>query len=183
MMKPDRETTYAGPTGFRAGRVPHTKRRITGPLLRDDRGQAVTEFAMVVPLFAALIIVCVLFGKALYDYIQLTHSANEAARLAAVDQPQNATSLCSYLSGLGALPKGVTLWIRYQNPDGSTAPQGAGEPVSIKAVTSGSWVPLIGSTIDLSSTATMRIEQDTSTNSALTPPTSSTAFQQLCSVP
>jgi TadE-like protein len=178
MMKPDRETTHTGPAGFPAGRPPRANR---GLRIRDERGQAVTEFAMVVPLFAALVIVCILFGKAIYDYIQLTHSANEAARLAAVDQPQNVTSLCSYLNGLGALPKGVTIWIRYPNPDAATNSQGAGEPVTIKAVASGSWVPIIGSTIDLSSSATMRIEQDTSTNPALTPPTpSSTAFQQLC---
>ena len=135
---------------------------------------------MVIPLFAAVVIVCILFGKALYDYIQLTHTANEAARLAAVNQPQNVTSLCTYLTSLGALPKGVTIFVRYQNPDGSTDGEAPGEPVTIKAVASGSWVPLIGSTIDLSSSATMRIEQDTSSNGVLTPNSASTSFQQLC---
>jgi Flp pilus assembly protein TadG len=156
MIKPDRETTYAGSAGFRAGRPSHANK--VG--LRGEHGQAVTEFAMVVPLFAALMIVCVLFGKAIYSYIQLTHSANEAARLATVNQPQGpAGALCTTLSNEFALPKGVTLTISY--PDGGS--QGVGEPVKIDASTSGSWLKDIslGTLGTIHATATMRIEQNT----------------------
>src|SRR5579864_5327955 len=133
MMRPDRETTYAEPAGLRAGGPPRTTAAgMTRQGLRNERGQAVTEFAMVVPLFAVLVIVLILFGKALYDYIQLTHTANEAARLVAVNQPQSGT-LCSYLSSLAALPAGVTVTISYPNPNSSSTPQGAGEPVTVKA--------------------------------------------------
>lgn len=163
-MKPDRETTYAEPTGSRAGRFRRTNR---GLELGDERGQAVTEFAMVVPLFATLVFVCILFGKALYSYIQLTHSANEAARLAAVNEPPTGTTLCAFLNGEAALPKGVTLTISYPDTVSST-PQAPGEPVTIKASTSASWVPIIGGSLgNLTSSATMRIEQDTSTNTTL----------------
>lgn len=155
-MKPDRETTHVGSAGLRAGRA---LRR-----LREERGQAVTEFAMVVPLFAVLVIVCVLFGRALYDYIQLTHTANEAARIVAVDQPTSG-SVCSYLTGVAALPAGVTIKITYPNPDAPSVPaQQAGEPVTVKASTNAGWVPIIGSTLDLSSSATMRLEQTTGSN-------------------
>ena len=166
-MKPDRETTYAGPAGSRAGRTPRTNIVVTRKRgLGDERGQAVTEFAMVIPLFAALVIVCVLFGKALYAYIQLTHTANEGARLAAVDQPQSGT-LCTYLSGVAALPKGVTLTISYPDSASGT-PQAPGEPVKITASTSASWVPIIGGSLgSITSSATMRIEQDTSSNTTL----------------
>jgi hypothetical protein len=120
----------------------------------------VTEFAMVIPLFAALVIVCILMGKALYAYIQLPHTANEAARLATVNQPQGAAGLlCTTLSNEFALPKGVKLTISY--PDGGS--QGVGEPVKIDASTTGSWLQDIslGTLGTIDSAATMRIEQDT----------------------
>jgi Flp pilus assembly protein TadG len=129
---------------------------------RGEKGQAVTEFAMVLPLFAILVLVCILFGKALYVYIQLTHSANEAARLAAVNFPNNqpsGTTLCSVLQGEGAIAKGTTLTISY--PDGSS--QAVGEPVTVTASTNGSWVPVIN-VGTLSASSTMRIEQDTTAN-------------------
>jgi len=167
MMKPDRETTYAGPTGSRAGWVPHTKKQQTARRgLRDERGQAVTEFAMVIPLFAVLVFVIILFGKALYAYIQLTHSANEAARLASVNQPQSGT-LCSFLLTEAAVPHGVTITVSY--PDtGSATPRAVGEPVTVQASTSANWVPIIGASIgNITATATMRLEQDTSSNTTL----------------
>jgi hypothetical protein len=120
----------------------------------------VTEFAMVIPLFAALVFVCVLFGKAIYAYIQLTHTANEAARLIAVNEPATGT-VCSALSAVSALPGGVTIKITYP---GAAPIQQAGQPVTVKASASAAWVPLIGSTLDLSSSATMRLEQTTGSN-------------------
>jgi TadE-like protein len=162
MMKPKREMTYAGPAGRPTGGAPYTD-RVRG--INDEHGQAVTEFAMVLPLFALLVIVCILFGKTLYVYIQLTHSANEAARLAAVNQPQSGSSLCSFLNGEAALPTGTKLAITYN--DGGL--QSVGEPVTVKAtpVAGASWVPFIGGSLDLSASATMRLEQDTSSNSLL----------------
>jgi TadE-like protein len=161
MMKPDRETTtHADPAGLRTGRVPRTMRRLR---IGDERGQAVTEFAMVVPLFAVLVVVCILFGKAIYAYIQLTHTANEGARLAAVNQPQGGTTLCSFLSSEGALPSGVTLTISYPDNGGART---AGNSVTVQASASGSWVPII-SLGSITSSATMRLEQDTTGNSEL----------------
>ena len=156
-MKPDRELTYAGPAGLLTGRAPRAKRRPPrGLRLGDEQGQAVTEFAMVVPLFAALVIVCILFGKALYAYIQLTHSANEAARLASVNQPQSGT-LCSFLLSEAAVLHGVTLTVSY--PDGGA--RGVGEPVKVQASTPANWVPIIGSSIgSITASATMRIERE-----------------------
>jgi hypothetical protein len=162
-MKPDCGTTNHEPAALRGGRL----RRAGQPLeCRGERGQAVTEFAMVLPLFAILVTVCILFGRALYVYIQLTHTANEGARLAAVDQPSSGT-LCSYLAAEAALPKGVTVTISYPHPDAGFPAQGPPEPVTVTARTSASWVPFIG-VPNLTASATMRLEQDTTTNPALT---------------
>ena len=164
-MKPDREATYVEPAGSRAGRYRRTNKR---PRLRDERGQAVTEFAMVIPLFATLVFVCIILGKALYVYIQLTHTANEAARLAAVNyQPASGQSLCNYLATV-ANPHGVTLTISYPDPSlAFPADQGVGEPVKIQASGGTVSIPLIGRVLNLSASATMRIEDDTSSNTFL----------------
>jgi Flp pilus assembly protein TadG len=154
-MKPDRVTTYAGSAGLTTGRAP---RAIS--TLGDERGQAVTEFAMVVPIFAVLVIVCVLFGKALYTYIQLTHSANEGARLAAVNQPQGAAgALCTTARNTYGVPAGVTLTISY--PAGGS--RAVGEPVKVAASTTGSWLQDIslGTLGTITASATLRLEQDT----------------------
>ena len=162
-MEPDCGTTTNEPVAFRGGRLRRAGARATlRSGARGEHGQAVTEFAMVLPLFAMLVLVCVLFGKALYVYIQLTHSANEAARLASVNFPANqpsGTTLCTVLQSEGAIAKGTTLTITY--PDGNS--QAVGEPVTVTASTGGSWVPVIN-VGTLSASSTMRIEQDTTGN-------------------
>lgn len=159
-MKPDCGTTSHEPAASKGGRL----RRAQGvKRFRGERGQAVTEFGLILPFFAVLILVAILFGKALYAYIQLTHTANEAARLLAVDQPTSG-SVCAYLKNLAALPGGVTLTINYPNPDGPSVPaQQAGEPVTVQASTDASWVPFIGIS-NLTAAATMRLEQTTGAN-------------------
>jgi hypothetical protein len=53
------------------------------PTLRE-RGQALIEFAFVVPIFLVLLLGIVDFGWALRSWITVTNSAREAARLGAV---------------------------------------------------------------------------------------------------
>src|ERR671925_2001617 len=83
---------------------PHGRR---GPSLRgglsrcrDDRGVALTEMALVLPLLLLLILGMIDFGKAINYWIDNTHLANEGARLAVVNKnPGGATSLQDYLRG------------------------------------------------------------------------------------
>jgi Flp pilus assembly protein TadG len=53
--------------------------------LRDERGQALTEFALVLPLLLLLMLGLIDFGKAINYWIDETHLANEGARWAAVN--------------------------------------------------------------------------------------------------
>ena len=148
----NRERGSGGPGNRLRGRALTLRRR--------DEGQAVTEFALVLPLLAGLVLIMVLLGKSLYAYIQVTHSANEGARLAAVNQPQS-QSLAAYLRSVAALPGGATVAICY--PNGT---QNVGDPVQVDVFASGSWVPVINIG-QIKSSATMRLEQSTSTNSNL----------------
>ena len=52
---------------------------------RDERGTALAELAIVMPLLLVLILGMLDFGKAFHEWIDQTHVANEGARLAAVN--------------------------------------------------------------------------------------------------
>jgi Flp pilus assembly protein TadG len=54
-------------------------------LRRDERGAALTEFALVLPVLLLLLLGMVDFGKAINYWIDETHLANEGARLAVVN--------------------------------------------------------------------------------------------------
>jgi Flp pilus assembly protein TadG len=144
-------------------------------LRRSERGQSVVEFAMVLPLMALVALVLILFGKAIYAYIQVTHAANEGARLAAVNQPQS-SSLTSVLTNQYALPGGTTVAICYPNA-GSRA---IGQPIEVDVYASGSWVPFVNIG-QIKAAATMRIEQDTGSNTNLAATTTFDSTSRTCS--
>ena len=55
--------------------------------VKDSRGTALAELALVLPLLLLLIMGTLDFGKAFNEWIDETHLANEGARLAAVGYP------------------------------------------------------------------------------------------------
>jgi len=118
---------------------------------------------MVLPFIALVVILGVLFGKALYEYIQVTHAANEGARLAAVNAPPSTSpsSLGTFLHNEFALPTGASIAICYP-----TGKRTVGEPVEIDVYTDASWLSTL-SLGQIRAAATMRIEQDTTDNGHL----------------
>lgn len=54
---------------------------------RDDRGQAMVEFALVAPILLLMVLGVVDFSRAWNAYQVITHSARVGARLAVVDNP------------------------------------------------------------------------------------------------
>jgi len=122
---------------------------------RGERGQAIIEFAMVLPLLCALVLIFVAFGKAIYYYIQFTHVANEGARFAAVNEPFKAgTNLKTYLcSQVGGPPASISV----SYPNGT---QNVGDPVTVTASTSYSWFPFMNlGALQINAAETMRLEQ------------------------
>src|SRR5262249_7088189 len=109
---------------------------------RDD-GQSTVEFAMVLPLFAALVLAFLGLGKAVYYYLGVTHLAEEGARLAVVSAtimpdgtPATSASLAQYLckrittsdTAVDKAKVGVT----YGGTGGSST---AGNPVTVSVTT------------------------------------------------
>src|SRR6478735_7347122 len=56
------------------------------PSTRRDRGQALMEFALVIPLFLLLMVALFDMGRAVFAYNTLTNAAREGARMAIVNQ-------------------------------------------------------------------------------------------------
>ena len=53
---------------------------------RGHRGQALVEFALILPIFMLILVGLIDFGRAVYAYNTVNQAAREAARLAIVDQ-------------------------------------------------------------------------------------------------
>jgi Flp pilus assembly protein TadG len=143
-----------------------------------EKGQALAEFALLVPLFLILLFAIVDFGMGFHSWITVTNSAREGARVGAVHPPLNvASSPCSGKASLeqciedrvretAGLPNQDTkMFVYITNAEGQS-----GESVVVKVDYGYDFItPLaglfqffsvdaIGSTLNLSSTADMRLE-------------------------
>jgi hypothetical protein len=132
--------------------------------LRSERGQAVVEFALVVPLLCMLVIAIFHFGKVMNYWLDLNHVASEGARKAAVKTfdtyGEYETWICDRLEtselrtgGTPSIPNPSAVAISF--PEGT---HDVGDPVLVE-VSADYSVPLIGATITLRGRATMRIER------------------------
>ena len=89
-----------------------------GPARRRNRhGQALVEFALIVPIFLLILMGILDLGRAVYASSTINNAAREAGRRAIVDQTcQNVIGVAvKHSVALGALPISVT-WLA---PDGS----------------------------------------------------------------
>lgn len=136
---------------------------------RDDRGQALVEFALVLPVLLVGVIGIVSFGRAMNYNEQATHLANEAARYAAVNQVPNGASgetlgqwlrsqsdSSEFKNGTGSVGGAPTVCVSY--PAGTTS---VGSPVKVSISFSFSWLPVLKLSVTSSTitqSATMRIE-------------------------
>ena len=153
--RPSRELREPSYEGAQSSRV---RRR-----LRSERGQAAVEFAMVVPLLCLIIVAILHFGKVMNYWLDLNHVASEGARKAAVNTFASDGEYETYLrnrletaelraGGTGSIPAPSTINVCL--PEGGDV----GDPVKVQVAAAYS-MPLIGKTITLRGSATMRLEQ------------------------
>src|SRR6266705_2605869 len=69
-----------------------THNRVRQGRLRDQRGTALVELALVMPILLVLLLGMLDFGKAFNEWMNQTHLASEGARLAAVNYCPNPSS-------------------------------------------------------------------------------------------
>lgn len=133
---------------------------------RSEQGQALVEFALVLPLVIVILLGVVLFGVALNNWIDETQLSSEAARFAAVNSEHGTGELFSEASFLK--------WVTAQGDNGEVQKAKAtmcsptsktGDYVEVKLVANYTWFGLAGlfgvkAETPLTSTARMRIEKE-----------------------
>lgn len=81
--------------------------------LQTDRGQALTEFALVLPVLLLILLALFDFGRAIYAFNAVSNSAREGARVAIVDQSQ-ASGV--YIAAREAAAQGTALGLNPADP-------------------------------------------------------------------
>ncbi len=141
-----------------------------------ERGQSMAEFAMILPIFLVLVFAIVDFGMGLNAWITVTNSAREGARLGAVGAPGAGAASCSPLPGAGTIQRRVcdtadTLTPSKMTVTPTNAQGTPGSSVKVKVDYQYNFIsPLsslvsfvcpvcnVGPTLNISSTADMRLE-------------------------
>jgi hypothetical protein len=137
--------------------------------LDAEHGVAMTEFALVLPVFVLVVAGLLGFGRALFYWIEANHLANETVRWAVVDQrPDPTKTLQEYARDSGGTVEFSDARVCILVPgtdDGSggfqppTPPQ-VGGPLEVKISKPFSFVPLLDiGTITIRGSATMRVER------------------------
>ena len=135
-----------------------------------ESGQAIVEFALILPLLLIVLLLILDFGRAINYWIDTTHLASEGARLAAVDKAPGG-SLAEHIKnqadteelrtgGVGVVAPGLEVCVEY--PEG----RAVGQPVKVTVSADYNWLPFIDSEFGLtqstiSGSATHRIERVT----------------------
>ena len=144
-------------------------RRHLGRWQRDERGVALVEFALVLPILFVLLFGMLDFGRAFNYWIDTTHLANEGARWAVVNKNPGSGTLQQFIQqqadtgelrngGSAAVPDPMRVCISF-GPGGGVV----GEPVHVTASATFHWLPFISNHIGVLSTnvtgrSTMRLE-------------------------
>jgi Flp pilus assembly protein TadG len=133
-----------------------------------DRGAALVEFALIMPLLLLLIFGMVDAGWAFFQNLEVRHGAREAARLAAVDYGTETQIIAKACERMSTASPDVTVALLLPGPDGvsGTGDDGAtgiGNPA--QATVTRQHDSLTGllpffDNITLSSTVQIRLEQE-----------------------
>jgi len=144
--------------------------------LRCERGQALVEFALVLPLLLLVVLGIAEFGRALGYKDDMTHLANAASRYAAVNNSPNGNgTLADYVKstapqGLRNLLNDPSANFTFTFPDNTDPNHCVGDPVTVTIQIHFPWIggnflavhhaiPIsLDSTI--TSTSTMRLEKE-----------------------
>ena len=136
-----------------------------------ESGQALVEFALILPLFLMIVVGIIQFAVGLNFWLDMQRIANQGARWAVVNEypgcPRSgpdvpcAETLQEYLSG-SEIAKGENSTVHICFPSGATV----GNPVRVKLTQPLNFLSVVtfftpgnGLNIDLTAEATMRLEQ------------------------
>ena len=123
--------------------------------LKNARGAAIAELALILPLLLVLLLGIVDIGKAFNEWIDETHLANQGARLAAVNyKPDAGYPACPNADPTGGLgcyiQRGAAVSeLQGGRKAGSYAPQQLGAKVCISFPNVGHATPIVGDPVQV----------------------------------
>ena len=133
---------------------------------RDESGQALAEFAIILPVFLLVLFGVVQFSLAFNAANDQTHVANEVARFAIVNENPGAESLAAwgkkqlYTNYTNALNNEGKVCIRFlKNNEGRE--REIGDPVEVEVTSTTNWLPLLkleATSTTIKGRAIMRLE-------------------------
>ena len=125
-----------------------------------DRGQAVVEFAVILPVLLLILFAILQFGVVFNNYIQVTAAAREGARKAAVSRSlgTSAAETAATSAAKGAAPGLNQSNITVSFPNSPTFAQGTDVQVQVTYPYAISIIGLVVASGNLSSSTTMRVE-------------------------
>ncbi len=143
--------------------------------IRGERGTALVEFALVIPVLLLVLFGTLEFAKAFNYWIDETHLAAEGARWAVVNSNPGGGSLQQYIqqqADSSQLRGLAHVCITFPtNPASGTSGQ-VGDPVDVTVTSDYNWMPFVASRASLApstaitGSATMRLEALPSSYSA-----------------
>jgi TadE-like protein len=134
-----------------------------GRRLADERGVALTEFALVLPILVVVIAGILAFGLIFFYWLDANRLASETARWAAVDSnPFAPLTLQQHVRD--EVPNGMkdaSVCISFPGEGESDPdPREIGDPVQVKVQKTLSLVPILGlGDVEIRASATRRIER------------------------
>src|SRR5918999_1240462 len=141
-------------------------------LWRSERGAALVEFALILPVLLLLVFGMIDFGKAINYWLDANHLAAEGARHVAVGRAVG-QPLETYLrgqadttelrnGGTGSVPTALQTTLCYFDGDGDGDRDDEHDRVRVKATVEYHWMPFLkldSTSTTITGTATSRIEQ------------------------
>ena len=132
--------------------------------LRRSDGVAMTEFALILPVFLVIVVGLLSFGRVLFYWIEANHVASETARWAIVDQnPFTGQTLQEHAARSSTNEFESNVKVCISLPDGAVL----GQRLVVKVQKPFSLLPILGAgTITIRGSSTMRIENFNGPNGA-----------------
>lgn len=130
--------------------------------LKREDGVAMTEFALVVPIFLLIVAGLLAFGRVFFYWIEANHMASETARWAVVDRnpygPGQTLQQYAAQESTVEFANDVKVCIDWPGKTETTAD--LGDPVRVRIQKPFSFLPILQmGTITVRGTSTMRIER------------------------
>ena len=89
---------------------------------RDQRGQTITEFALILPIFILVLVGIVDFGRAVYASSTIQNAAREAVRTAIVDQNLTAIETAAIEHAVALGLDGADVDVTFMDDDYTSGP-------------------------------------------------------------